>query len=206
MKTQILKASDTKAISLAVEYIRSGKVIAFPTDTVYGIGASVQSPHGIAQLYAVKERDKSKAIPILIGKIEDLEEITIEITPKVRKLANAFFPGPLTLVIPRNPALPENLSLHSTVGVRMPDHPLILTLLERTGSLAATSANISGYPNPTTASEVLEQLGGRIPLILDGGKTPGGIPSTVVDCTKEKPVILREGPITIEAIDQVLLK
>jgi L-threonylcarbamoyladenylate synthase len=206
MQTQILKTSDEKAISLAVEYIQSGKIVAFPTDTVYGIGVSVKSIEGITQLYIVKRREKHKAIPLLIGKIEDLETIAGEISFDTQKLADAFWPGALTLVVPRNPALPENLSPYPTVGVRMPDHLFILSLLKKTGALAATSANLSGHTSPATATEVLEQLNGRIPLILDGGRTPGGTASTVVDCTKEKPEILREGPITSEEIYQVLLK
>jgi len=131
MQTQILKTSDEKAISLAVEYIQSGKIVAFPTDTVYGIGVSVKSIEGITQLYIVKRREKHKAIPLLIGKIEDLETIAGEISFDTQKLADAFWPGALTLVVPRNPALPENLSPYPTVGVRMPDHLFILSLLKK---------------------------------------------------------------------------
>ena len=120
------------------------------------------------------------------------------------RLAQRFWPGPLTLVVAGHPSLPANLSPRPTVGVRMPDHPVALTLLRRAGPLAVTSANLSGAPNASTAQEVLAQLQGRVALILDGGKTPGGLPSTVLDCTGSQPVILRQGPITLEQIYAVL--
>jgi L-threonylcarbamoyladenylate synthase len=115
-------------------------------------------------------------------------------------LAAHFWPGPLTLVIPKHPDLPEAVSATSTVGVRVPDHAAARALLQASGPLAATSANLSGQPSPSTAEEVRAQLGGRIPLILDGGRTPGGVPSTVVDCLGAEPKVLREGPISSQEI------
>ncbi len=120
------------------------------------------------------------------------------------KLAEAFWPGPLTLVVPVHPRLPKNLSPLPTVGVRMPNHPDALALLESCGPLAVTSANLSGQENTTNAAQVYAQLAGRIPLILDGGTTPGGEPSTVVDCTSPEPAILRSGPISLEEIRAIL--
>ncbi len=115
-------------------------------------------------------------------------------------LISRFWPGPLTCIIPKNPTLPEAISATSTVGVRMPDHAIARVLLRFAGPLAVTSANISGKENPSTAEEVFAQLGGRIELIIDGGKTPGGVPSTVVDCSTSQPTILRVGPISAEQI------
>jgi len=120
------------------------------------------------------------------------------------RLAGHFWPGPLTLVVARHPSLPDNLSPLPTVGVRMPDHPVALMLLNRAGPLAVTSANVSGAPSASSAQEVFDQLQGRIPLVLDGGPTPGGVPSTVVDCTGSEPMILRQGPITMDQLLEAL--
>ncbi len=119
-------------------------------------------------------------------------------------LADRFWPGPLTLIVSRKPDLPDALSITPTIGVRVPDHPVALKLLRLAGPLAVTSANISGHENTNTAQEVLDQLGGRIHLVIDGGRTPGGVPSTVVDCTRPIPVILRAGPISMEDIQSAL--
>jgi L-threonylcarbamoyladenylate synthase len=187
-----------QAILEAVKVLLAGGLVAFPTDTVYGLGALVSEPRSIRQLYAVKDREANKAIPILLSDPAELDQVAAEITPWVARLAQRFWPGPLTLVVPRRPDLPEELSAQATVGVRMPDHLDALHLLRQTGPLAVTSANLSGQPSATTAQEVLDYLGGLIPLILDGGKTPGGVSSTVVDCTTPDPVILRPGPVSLE--------
>ncbi len=121
-----------------------------------------------------------------------------------KRLAAAFWPGPLTVVVERHPDLPQNLSPLPTIGVRMPDHPIALALLNAAGPLAVTSANISNAANTASAQAVLEQLGGRISLLLDGGQTPGGTPSTVVDCTQPELKILRLGPISAEEIARVI--
>jgi L-threonylcarbamoyladenylate synthase len=158
----------------------------------------------VERLYVAKGRNSTKAIAILIGNMADLKQIVKEMPPLALTLARHFWPGPLTLVLSGQQSLPKNLSADKTIGVRMPNHPIALSLLKQAGPLAVTSANISGRGNTNSAQEVLEQLGGKIHLILDGGVTPGGIPSTVVDCTGPEPVILREGPINLEAIRAVL--
>jgi tRNA threonylcarbamoyl adenosine modification protein (Sua5/YciO/YrdC/YwlC family) len=155
----------------------------------------------IQQLYVIKERDLSRAVPILLGEISHLNQLVGVMSFKALRAAEAFWPGPLTLVVPRHPALPDILAPGETIGVRMPDHVVALSLLKRTGPLAVTSANISGAPSPRTAREVFEQLGGRIPLILDGGTTTGGIPSTVIDCTGEEIRIIRQGPVSLQEIN-----
>lgn len=204
IETKILPAQDPASIQKAVELLRQGSLVAFPTDTVYGVGALPLHPQAIARLYDVKGRSQEKAIPILLGGAADLEGMASQVSEMARRLARRFWPGPLTLVVPKGASLPEEVSSTPTVGVRMPDHPVALALLRQTGPLAVTSANLSGMPSSVTAQEVLEQLGGRIPLILDGGHTPGGVSSTVVDCTGPQPRILREGPIRLREILEVL--
>ena len=117
-----------------------------------------------------------------------------------RKLAERFWPGPLTIILPKRSDLPDSVSATNTVGVRVPDHRIARRVLRAAGPMAVTSANISGQPSPSTAEEVFIQLNGRIALILDGGKTPGGVPSTVVDCTGTQPIVIREGPISFREI------
>lgn len=206
METKIIQWEETDSLSEALKILHASGLVAFPTDTVYGLGALALEPQSIEQLYQVKGREAAKAIPILLGSPGELEKVAVEIPEDARRLAERFWPGPLTIVVPRHPGLPENLSPLPTIGVRMPDHPAALTLLRQAGPLAVTSANLSGQPSASTAQEVLAQLAGRIPLILDGGRTPGGVPSTVVDCTTSDLVILRQGPISLEellsAIDQ----
>jgi L-threonylcarbamoyladenylate synthase len=204
LQTRVIIASHPQAIELALQTLESGGLVAFPTDTVYGLAARVSDPAGIDRLYAVKGRNSAKAIPVLLSSPDELPQVTAGMNATARRLAQRFWPGPLTLVVPRHLALPENLSNLPTIGVRMPDHPVALALMRRSGPLAVTSANKSGGENASTAQEVLAQLDGRIELILDGGRTPGGLPSTVVDCTSAELAILRQGPITAADLQQAL--
>ena len=203
-KTKILPGSDHNSLKEAFKLIKSGGLVAFPTDTVYGLGADVFNINSIGELYRVKGREGTKAIAVLLGDPNDLQQLTAEMSTTAQRLAENFWPGALTLVVSSHSNLPENISPLPTVGVRMPDHPIALALLRKTGPLATTSANLSGLSSPKTAQEVLMQLEGRIPLILDGGQTQGGTPSTVVDCTGSEPVILREGPISLQQIMAVI--
>jgi L-threonylcarbamoyladenylate synthase len=198
--TRILAAGDSQALDEAEALLCKGDLVAFPTDTVYGLGADLNNPQAIEQLYAVKGRESTKAIAVLLGNQDQLRIVTPKMGSMAQRLAEKFWPGPLTLVVTRHSYLPANLSLNPTVGVRMPDHPVALALLNHAGPLAVTSANLSEHPNSHTALEVLRQLDGRIPLILDGGRTPGGQPSTVVDCTGKQPAILRVGPISLDQL------
>jgi len=142
----------------------------------------------------------AKAIPVLIGKKDHLDQVAASVPESARRLAEKFWPGGLTLIIPRLDNLPENLSSGPNVAVRMPDYEPVLTVLQHCGPLAVTSANLSGQSNPLSAEDVLSQLDTRIDLILDGGKVTGGIPSTIVDCSIEPPVITRHGAISDEDI------
>jgi L-threonylcarbamoyladenylate synthase len=204
MITQILPTSDPNSLQQALQLLAAGDLVAFPTDTVYGLGADAFDARAIERLYIAKGREAVKAIAVLVGRPDTLARVAAEMGEMAHRLAERFWPGPLTLVVPRHTSLPENISPLLTVGVRMPDHPLALELLNRTGPLAVTSANLSGAPSASTAQEVFDQLQRRIPLILDGGRTPGGFPSTVVDCTGDAPVILRQGPITLNQLLGVL--
>ena len=204
METIILSTAKDDSISRAFDILKRGGLVAFPTDTVYGVGALAFDEKAVESIYAAKDRPVEKAIPILIGGPEDLDKVTVEVPPIAAKLAARFWPGPLTLVIPKHPNLPHVVSASPTVGVRVPDHPVARALLRAAGPMAVTSANISGQASPKNAEEVSRQLNGRIPLILDGGKTPGGVPSTVVNCLGTEPVILREGPVTLKDIQFVL--
>jgi len=196
VETEILPAGKPSALDRALEILQAGGLVAFPTDTVYGVGSLAFDVQGINQLYLVKERQHTKAIPILLSRPKQLSQVSGEINATVERLSERFWPGPLTLVLPRSTRLPANISQYPTIGVRIPDHPVALALIDRAGPMAVTSANLSGERNSQTAQEVFEQLAGRIPLILDGGKTPGGAPSTVVDCTTSQLRILRSGPIS----------
>jgi L-threonylcarbamoyladenylate synthase len=200
MRTEVLSTSSTDTIARALAILNAGDLVAFPTDTVYGVGALVYDGKAIESIYAAKNRPIEKAIPILIGDGNDLNKVAINIPEVARKLASHFWPGPLTILVPKRADLPDSVSATPTVGVRVPDHEDARALLRAAGPMAVTSANISGGQSPVSAEEVYEQLGGRISLILDGGKTPGGIPSTLVDCTTPELKILREGPIALEEL------
>lgn len=208
VKTNLISALSPESIPEAVRQslraLANGGLIAFPTDTVYGLAAPAFDAQGIDLLFQAKERQTEKAIPVLVASLADLEKVTLNMPDHARKLAKHFWPGPLTLIVPRHPSLPENLSPLPTIGVRMPDHPIALAILHASGPLAVTSANLSGFPSPSSAAQVLEQLNGRVDLIIDGGETFGGIPSTVVDCSEASPKILRAGPLTQSDLDQAL--
>ena len=200
VQTKIIPANHGEAIQRALEILHKGRLVAFPTDTVYGLGALAFDGKAVEAIYLAKDRPVEKAIPVLIGNDKDLEKVSIELTDVVRKLASHFWPGPLTVIVPKKHTLPESVSATDTIGVRIPDHPVARELLRAAGPMAVTSANISGQPSPSTAHEVFDQLNGRIELIMDGGQTPGGVPSTLVDCTGSEIKVLREGPISLEQI------
>ena len=204
MKTQVLAADFEGWLDAALKLLRSGGLIAFPTDTVYGLGALAFDGKAVESIYEAKGRSGEKAIPVLLGDVEDLDRVAATLPPMARKLGEHFWPGPLTLVVEKQPGLPAAVSSTETVGVRVPDHTLARMLLRAAGPMAVTSANRSGEPSARTAQEVLQHMDGRVGLIIDGGQTPGGVPSTVIDCTRTKPRILRAGPITLDEIRPIL--
>jgi L-threonylcarbamoyladenylate synthase len=206
MKTQILPATDTEAFAHAVRLLRAGKVISFPTDTVYAVGVTGMSEPAIEQLFQAKSRTLDKAIPYLLASASDLTLVARELPDAVHLLASEFWPGGLTLVVPAAERVPRILIAGGdSVAVRVPDHPVTRALIDAVRApLAATSGNLSGARDPATAAEVMAQLNGRIPLILDGGPTRGNVPSTVVDVTTNPPTVRRVGVIGVEQLRNVL--
>ncbi|HOS54009.1 MAG TPA: L-threonylcarbamoyladenylate synthase [Anaerolineaceae bacterium] len=204
MQTITLPADNPASIETALDLLTEGEIVAFPTDTVYGLGANAFYSPGIIKLFEAKGRDANKAIAVLIGDNGHLDLLTDFLSANARKLIKHFWPGGLTIVVPKKKDLPELLSAGSSIGIRMPNHNIALELLNKFGPLATTSANLSGKNNPHNAGDVLNQLNGRVPLILDGGRCPGGVPSTVVDCSTDEVRILRPGAISHEAIDAVI--
>lgn len=200
MDTEILSINEPKALARAIDILADSGLAAFPTDTVYGLGALAFNEHAVSEIYTVKGRGEDKAIAILLADFEQIEQVAQGINNICAKLAHRFWPGPLTIVLPRHPSISDAVTPYPTVGVRIPDFAPTRELLRLTGPLAVSSANRSGHAAPCTARGVEAELGGRIPLILDGGVTPGGIPSTVVDCSQGQPHILRPGPISLEQL------
>jgi len=203
MKTYILP--DTE-IAAALQILQNGGVVAFPTDTVYGLGALAFNADAVRRLYEAKSRPLEKSIPVLVADVEHLTDVARQIPPLAQILAAQFLPGGLTLILPKKKSLPLVVSSSDTVAARVPDHEPTRALLRAAGALAVTSANLSGQPSPVTAQDVYNQLRGRIPLILDGGQTRGGLPSTLVDCTGNTAKILREGLISGAQILEALKK
>ena len=204
MNTQLLSIDDPHAIESALAILGRGGLIAYPTDTVYGVACLLMDRAAIARIFQAKERSPSKAIAVLVGELDQVSLVAATLTEPARLLAARFWPGALTLVVPARPDLPDNLSPTPTIGVRMPDHAFARALLRAAGPLATTSANLSGGPDPRNAREVLAQLEGRVELVLDGGDVPGGVPSTVVDCTHPQIAILRDGAISADQINQII--
>lgn len=204
-KTIVKAMHEPDAIALALSFLRAGHVIVVPTDTVYGVAADAFIPEAVERLYIIKERARSQPIPLLLADLEDVWKVIRSLPAPAHRLARTFWPGPLTLVLPAREEVPPIVRADGdTVGIRIPDHPRLRSLIRRLDHpLAATSANISGHPPARDVSNVLEQLKGRVPLVLDDGPTPGGSPSTVVDCTGPEPVILRPGPLSEEDIRRV---
>ncbi len=197
---RVMDAADPRAVQEALRLLRLGQVVAFPTDTVYGVGAVAFDARAVGRLYEIKGRSLEKAIPILLASGDDLARVALDPPAIALRLAELFWPGPLTIVLHKRPEVPPQVAPGPTVGVRVPDHPLAQALLQATGPLATTSANRSGEPSALDASQVVAALGEAVALVLDGGRAPGGRPSTVVDCTQDPPQLLREGPIALEEI------
>ena len=189
-----------------LETITKEDVIVFPTDTVYGIGASIFSPKALDKIFEIKNRPTDKSLIVLCADEVQLEEIVGPLSLDVKKIIDAFLPGGLTLILNCYMPLPEEITRgKQTIGVRIPDHPLAVELLKEIGPLATTSANISGEPSPTKIDR-LNPVIQRVNYVFDDGETKEQIPSTILDCTKDEFVILREGAITLEEIQKVLHK
>lgn len=197
---------DDFAMEKAGEIIRAGGLVAFPTETVYGLGGDALNPDSSRKIYAAKGRPSDNPLIIHICKLEDVHKIVSDFPKDAQRLAEEFWPGPLTMVLPKSDAVPsETTGGLNTVAVRMPVDPIALSFIEASGGyVAAPSANVSGRPSPTCAKYVIEDMQGRIEMILDGGDVEIGLESTIVDLTGEVPMLLRPGYITIEMLREVL--
>lgn len=210
MKTKIIKVStrgaNEKIIAEAVAIIRSGGLVAFPTETVYGLGANALDKKAARKIFTAKSRPVDNPLIVHIAKLRQLNDLAADVPACAKKLIGAFWPGPLTLVFRKKSAVPDLVTAKgSTVAVRMPDHPIAHALIKAAGMpIAAPSANRSGRPSATSAQDVFADLGGKVELILDAGKTRLGLESTVVDVSGREPAILRPGAVTKEALESVL--
>ena len=204
MKTEVIRKEKRAALRRAVELLVAGELVAFPTDTVYGLGADPWDEDAVRRLYEVKARPRDLPIPLLLSDAEELDRVAV-LPESCRALPRRFWPGGLTLVVPKTDAVSEAVSNLSTVAVRIPDNSLARRLIRDAGGvLAVTSANLSGKASPSTAADVEAQLGGRIPLIVDGGQSRVGVASTIVDCSAVPPRLLRRGAIGEAALRAVI--
>ncbi len=203
MKTKLVKMD---ALKEAGEIIRDGGLVAFPTETVYGLGADAMNSEAAARIYAAKGRPSDNPLIVHIADMEQVDLVVREVPEKAKRIMEAFWPGPLTIILNKKDSVPDGTTGGlSTVAVRMPSHPDARALIRESGRvIAAPSANISGRPSPTTADHVMEDMAGKIPMILDGGPVGIGIESTIVDMTGEVPVILRPGYITKAMLEEVV--
>jgi L-threonylcarbamoyladenylate synthase len=205
MRTLFLKA-DELGVRRGAQVIRAGGLVAFPTETVYGLGADALSDSAVARIFEAKERPRGNPLIVHLAGAAALESVAARVPPRAREAAARFWPGPLTLVLPRAGVVPLiTTGGLETVAARVPSHPVARALIEASGRpIAAPSANRSGRPSPTRAEHVREDLDGRIELILDGGPTPVGVESTVLDMTTEPPTLLRPGGVTLEQLRDCL--
>jgi L-threonylcarbamoyladenylate synthase len=201
---RIVRAEEPDAVEQALAVWQAGGLVAIPTDTVYGLSALPTRTDALHRLWRIKGRDDGDFIALLLSDLEELPRFAA-LPEAVRPLAQRFWPGPLTLMLPRAEAVPPEIGEGPRVGIRLPALPLACELIRAAGgALAVTSANLPGYPPARTAQEVLAQLGPEVDLVVNGGWVPIGVSSTVVDCTRWPPVIVREGPISEVDIRAVL--
>ncbi|MDL2205587.1 threonylcarbamoyl-AMP synthase [Eubacteriales bacterium OttesenSCG-928-N13] len=206
MDTQVMHATESN-INRAGKLIRSGQLVAFPTETVYGLGANALLPEAVERIFEAKGRPSDNPLIVHIHAVSQVQQLTSgAMNDMQRQLADAYWPGPLTMVMDKAESVPDEVTAGlQTVGIRMPDHPVARALIRVAGvPIAAPSANLSGRPSPTTAAHVKQDLDGRVPLILDGGACEVGLESTVLDVTRFPPRVLRPGGITPEMIARVV--
>ncbi|WP_245927110.1 L-threonylcarbamoyladenylate synthase [Nocardioides silvaticus] len=193
------------AIDAAALAIQRGQLVVLPTDTVYGLAADAFDPGAVSRLLEAKGRGREMPPPVLVSTATTLDALASKVPDYARALTGAFWPGPLTVVCHEQPSLRWDLGeTRGTVAVRMPDHALARDILDRTGPLAVSSANLTGEPAATTGAEAVSMLGDRVSVIVDGGPTPGAVPSTIVDVTGDRPRVLRLGAISVAELDEAL--
>jgi L-threonylcarbamoyladenylate synthase len=192
-------------VDAAVAALRRGELVVLPTDTVYGIAADAFAPAAVGKLLETKGRGRDMPVPVLVGAWRTIDGLAAEVTPVARQLVEAFWPGPLTLVVRAAGSLAWDLGeTRGTVAVRMPLHPVALQVLEQTGPLAVSSANRTGLPPATDAAEAARQLGTAVPIYLDGGASGDPVPSTILDLTGDVPRVLRSGALPLERLREVV--
>lgn len=208
MSTTYPTASDDEretAIDAAAQAVQQGLLVVLPTDTVYGVGADAFDHEAVKALLEAKGRGREMPPPVLISSATTLDALATGLPSYVAALTEAFWPGPLTVVCTQQTSLTWDLGdTRGTVAVRMPDHDVALALLERTGPLAVSSANLSGLPAATEAGEAEGMLGESVAVVLDGGPSPQGEASTILDVRGERPRVLRRGALSVAALDEVL--
>ncbi len=197
-----LLSSLQKQLEQGISILKQGGIVAFPTDTVYGLGAAVNLPQAVERVYQVKERPRNMPLLLLLADKSQIEEVAEPVPPIAWLLAAKFLPGALTIVLFKSKSVPDTVTGGGkTVAIRIPAHPIPLALARGVGTpIVGTSANLSGKPSALTAEEVYTQLDGKVDLIIDGGRCPGGRESTIVDLTGETPIVLREGAISQEEL------
>jgi tRNA threonylcarbamoyl adenosine modification protein (Sua5/YciO/YrdC/YwlC family) len=193
------------AIPKAAAGVREGRLVVLPTDTLYGIGADAFSPEAVRALLAAKGRGFDMPPPVLVPDARTVDGLATDVPAYARALVEAFWPGPLTIVLRAQPSLAWDLGdTRGTVALRMPDHPVALELLREVGPMAVSSANRTGHPASRTVVEAASQLGASVEFYLDGGPVPGGLASTIVDCTRDEPVVLRVGALSQSEVMDVV--
>jgi L-threonylcarbamoyladenylate synthase len=195
-----------EALKTGVEVLKNHGVVAYPTDTLYGLGAAFNDLEAVERVFDIKGRPRNAALPLLVASHEDVEQVAVGLNPWAEILMEAFWPGPLTLVVPSAQATPDVVTGGSgTVAVRMPDHPVPQALVRGLGCpITGTSANPTGGSDPATAEDVRRALGDRVDCVIDGGPAPIGQPSTVIDLTGKRPRLIRAGALTVEAIEEAI--
>ena len=204
-QTNILPASE-EAIAKGAQLLCAGRLVVFPTDTVYGVGTDLANETAVDDLFEAKGRSVEKAIPLLIASPDYLALVAESVSSAALRLTARYWPGGLTIIVRKNARVPDIVTGGKpTVAVRMPDHPVAIRLIAAAGgAIAATSANKSGEPSPVTAQEAAAQLDGRVDLIIDGGRSPGRIASSIVDLTSAAPRLLRAGAIPLEELEEAM--
>ena len=194
-----------RQVDKGISILKRGGIVAFPTDTVYGLGACASLHQAVERVYQVKERPRNMALPLLLAHTLQISEVAEPVPPIAWRLAHNFLPGALTIVLHKSNSVPDIITGGGlTVAVRIPAHPIPIALADGLGMpIVGTSANLSGKPSVLTADEVYSQFGDKIDLVIDGGRCPGGRESTIVDVTGEMPVVLREGAVSREELKQV---
>jgi len=197
--------SRTAGLAAAAGAVRAGQLVVLPTDTLYGLGCDAFSSTAVQGLLDAKGRGRDMPVPVLVGSWSTVDGLVLGVPPGARRLIEAFWPGGLSIVLPHAPSLAWDLGdTRGTVMLRMPLHPVALELLREVGPMAVSSANRSGQPPATTAGQARDQLGDRVPVLLDGGPASAAVPSTVVDLTADDPLVLREGAVSAAQIGEVL--